>query len=182
MNCESEPLKIYPPTLPVGCPDCETTGNWRSKRRRKRKEDSLIVTIRKSKTDQEGSGAKVGIPYGSNPATCPVRSLKAWLEVSRIESEALFRSVDRHGRLGRKRISDKAVSDVVKKYARLAGLEPASYSGHSLRRGFATQADLNRAGFMAIKKQGRWKSDAVVHGYMENSNLFDDNAAAQLGM
>jgi site-specific recombinase XerD len=43
--------------------------------------DGLVVTIRRSKTDQEGVGATVGIPYGSDPQTCPVRAYRAWLEV-----------------------------------------------------------------------------------------------------
>ncbi len=41
-------------------------------------EEGLVVNIRKSKTDQEGMGRKIGIPYGSHPPTCPVRSLRAW--------------------------------------------------------------------------------------------------------
>jgi integrase len=39
----------------------------------------LTVRIRRSKTDQEGGGRSVGVPYGSNPATCPVRSWKRCL-------------------------------------------------------------------------------------------------------
>ncbi len=45
-------------------------------------EDGLVVRLRRSKTDQEATGRKVGIPFGSNRGTCPVRSLKAWLEAS----------------------------------------------------------------------------------------------------
>jgi integrase len=37
----------------------------------------LVVTVRRSKTDQEGEGRKVGLPFGSNPLTCPVRALHA---------------------------------------------------------------------------------------------------------
>ena len=47
--------------------------------------DGLVITLRRSKTDQDGAGRKVGLPYGSNPATCPIRSLQAWLEVAGIE-------------------------------------------------------------------------------------------------
>ena len=57
--------------------------------------DGLTVTLRRSKTDQEGSGRKVGIPYGSSPETCPVRSLRAWLEASGIESGPVFRPINR---------------------------------------------------------------------------------------
>ncbi len=39
--------------------------------------DGLVVTIRHSKTDQEGAGTKVGLPYGRLPETCPVRRLRA---------------------------------------------------------------------------------------------------------
>ena len=42
--------------------------------------DGLTVTLRRSKTDQEGEGRRAGIPYGSNPETCPVRTVQAWLE------------------------------------------------------------------------------------------------------
>ena len=52
--------------------------------------DGLTVHLRHSKTDQEGAGRSVGIPFGSNPATCPVRSWRAWLEVSGITEGHAF--------------------------------------------------------------------------------------------
>ena len=48
-----------------------------------RTNDGLVVTIRRSKTDQEGAGRKIGIPYGSHPQTCPVRAVDAWKEAAR---------------------------------------------------------------------------------------------------
>ena len=44
--------------------------------------DGLVITLRRSKTDQDGEGRKIGIPYGSNLETCPVRSLRVYLEAS----------------------------------------------------------------------------------------------------
>ena len=67
--------------------------------------DGLTVHLRRSKTDQEGAGRTVGIPFGSNPVTCPVRALRAWLEVSGITEGHAFCPVDRHGHLGTTRLS-----------------------------------------------------------------------------
>jgi integrase len=69
--------------------------------------DGLVVQVRRSKTDQEGEGRKVGLPFGSNPLTCPVRSLRAWLDMAGIVSGPIFRPVDRHGNLGTQRLTDQ---------------------------------------------------------------------------
>jgi integrase len=53
--------------------------------------DGLVLYLPRSKSDQEGEGAQVGVPYGSNPATCPVRAVTAWLEASGITAGPLFR-------------------------------------------------------------------------------------------
>jgi|HubBroStandDraft_6_1064221.scaffolds.fasta_scaffold758033_2 hypothetical protein len=55
--------------------------------------DGLTVTLRRSKTDQDGAGRKIGIPYGSNPETCPVRTVEAWLAEAGAEAGPLFRSI-----------------------------------------------------------------------------------------
>jgi integrase len=102
--------------------------------------DGLVVTVTHSKTDQEGEGRQIGIPCGSNPITCPVRTLRAWLDASKIEDGPLFRPIDRHGHLGTERLSDRAVAIVVKRTAQAAGLDPKLVAGHSLRSGMATSA------------------------------------------
>jgi integrase len=50
--------------------------------------DGMKITIRRSKTDQEGEGQKVGIPRGKHAATCPVRALTAWLRAKNKERPA----------------------------------------------------------------------------------------------
>lgn len=143
--------------------------------------DGLVVTLRRSKTDQEGEGRKVGIPYGSNPDTCPVRSMKAWLEAAAIESGPAFRSVTRHGKVG-SRMSGYAVALVVKRYAGELGLEPRDYSGHSLRAGLATSAAIAGASERAIMNQTGHRSAAMVRRYIRDGNLFRENAAAKVGL
>ena len=144
--------------------------------------DGVTVTVRHSKTDQEHAGRKVGIPYGSDPATCPVRSVKAWLEISGITTGALFRSVTRHGRINEKRLSDRAVAEVVKRAARAAGLDPAELAGHSLRAGLATSAAKAGKSERSIMAQTGHRSVIVARRYIRDGGLFTDNAAAGIGL
>ena len=102
--------------------------------------DGLKLRIRRSKTDQEAVGRTVGVPYGSQRQTCPVRAWGDWLAASGITEGPAWRPVTRHGHLGDQRLSDRAVSEIVKRSAEQAGLDPADYSGHSLRAGLITAA------------------------------------------
>ena len=113
----------------------------------------LVVTLRQSKTDQEGRGRRMGIPYGSSESTCPVRSLQAWLETARIIEGAVFRSLDKFQRVQPRRLSDKAVARIVKRRAKAVGLDPARYAGHSLRAGLATSAAAGGASERVIMAQ-----------------------------
>ena len=79
------------------------------------RDEGLAVTIRRSKTDQQGARRLVGLPYGSNPATCPVRATRGWLCESSAEAGPVFRSVDRRGHISPGRLSGKAVGLVVKR-------------------------------------------------------------------
>ncbi|OPY60119.1 MAG: Tyrosine recombinase XerD [Pelotomaculum sp. PtaU1.Bin065] len=144
--------------------------------------EGITVTLRKSKTDQEGHGRKIGIPYGSNIDTCPVRSLQAWLEGSGINEGPLFRSINRHGSLQQGRLSDKAVALVVKRTTEAAGLDPVMYSGHSLRAGLATSAAMAGVSERAIMNQTGHRSVSMVRKYIREGSLFRDNAAAGLGL
>jgi integrase len=94
----------------------------------------------------------------------------------------LFPAVSRHGRIGARSMSDRAVADVVKRYAAKAGFDPRGYSGHSLRAGFATQAALGGAADREIMRQGRWTNAATVHRYIRSANPLDDNAVTRLGL
>jgi hypothetical protein len=93
------------------------------------------VDIRRSKPDQEGKAASIGLMYGSDPATCPVRTRRAWLDAASVDEGPIFRHVDRHGRLLAARISGRAAAERMKRYCTAAGLDAAPYGGHSLRAG-----------------------------------------------
>jgi integrase len=122
------------------------------------------------------------VPYGSNPETCPVRTLQAWLEQAAIAEGPLFRSINRHGHLGRGRLSGIDVARVVKKLADRAGLDSEKYAGHSLRAGHATAAAIAGASERAIMNQTGHRSVQMVRRYIRDGNLFRDNSAGKLGL
>jgi integrase len=146
----------------------------------------LMVTVRKSKTDQEGAGARIGIPFGSDPATCPVRCLKAWLCASGITNGTLFRPILRgkataYGRAPA-RDGGKLIARIVKRAAKRAGLDPRLFGGHSLRAGLATQAAMAGKPDRVIMRQGRWVDRRTLERYIREGTVFRENAAAGIGL
>ena len=139
----------------------------------------MILTLRRSKTDQTGEGRKIGIPLARGP-WCPVTALEEWLARSGIAEGAIFRPIDRHGRIGLEPLSGEAVSLIVKERVRAAGINPAGYSGHSLRSGLATSAA--RAGIPSwkIRQQTGHASDTTLAPYIRDGELFRENAAGAL--
>lgn len=146
------------------------------------REDGLVVTLRRSKTDQEGAGVELGVPFGSDPATCPVRALRRWYEASGIEAGPIFRPVTRHGVIGEARLTDRSVALVVKRTAERAGLDPVQFAGHSLRAGLITSAAEAGVQERHIMAQSRHKSVPVMRRYIRGATLFQDNAAAAVGL
>ena len=144
--------------------------------------DGLTVMLRRSKTDQEGEGRKIGIPYGSNPETCPVRVLQAWLEQTALTNGPVFRSINRHGRMKPKKLSAADVARVVKKLADRAGLDATKYAGHSLRAGHATSAAVAGASERSIMNQTGHRSVQMVRRYIRDGSLFRENSAGKLGL
>ena len=144
--------------------------------------EGLVLTKRRSKTDQEGAGEQLGVPYGSNPSTCPVRAVDAWCQQARLSDGALFRPIDRHGRLGPGRLGAAAANRLVQRAAARAGLPPGRYSAHSLRAGLATSAANAGVSERAIMNQTGHRSLVVARGYIRQGTLFVDNAAAQVGL
>ena len=126
--------------------------------------EGIKIFIKRSKTDQSGEGMIKAIPYFDNKIYCPVTALKHWIELSQINSDKIFK------------ISDKSVSLIIKKYAALAGLDANKYGGHSLRSGFATSAAESGAEERNIMAMTGHKTTQMVRRYINEANLFKNNA------
>jgi integrase len=141
----------------------------------------IVLHLRRSKTDQDGQGRKIGIPFGRT-RWCPVAAVDAWLAAARITEGAIFRRVDRRGHVHNVRLSGEAVSLVVRERVATAGLDPAGYSGHSLRAGLATSAAQAGVSTCKIRQQTGHASDAMLGRYIRDGQLFTDNAAGMLSV
>lgn len=136
----------------------------------------IVIHLRTSKTDQEGQGRKVAIPYARG-AICPVLALQEWLEAAEIKDGPVFRPVNRHGVVADVALSAQAVALVVKARAKAVGLDPEKFAGHSLRSGLVTSAAQLGVSSWKIRQQTGHASDAMLARYIRDANIFVDNAA-----
>lgn len=141
--------------------------------------EGMTILIRRSKTDQQGEGRKIAVPFARSHA-CPVKALANWLEQAGIQSGPLFRSVNKAGEIGCVALSSQTVAAIVKEYARKAGLNADNYSGHSLRAGLITSAAKAGVSNWKIRQQTGHRSDAMLQRYIRDSEIFDGNAAGSV--
>jgi integrase len=136
----------------------------------------IIVTLGRSKTDQEGEGQRVIIPT-STRNRCPARALLDWRQASGQYEGYIFRRFSPKGSLLDKPISADRANSIIKAIAKVAGCPRADeMSAHSLRRGFATETARMGASMASIQKHGRWKSTQTVLEYIEAGREFSDSA------
>jgi integrase len=141
--------------------------------------EGAILTIRKSKTDQEGRGREVAIGYAKRPELCPVRALQSYIHALGRNTGPLFVSM-RKSQYTHSRLSTDAVARIVKDYADRLGLDPRQFSGLSLRAGFVTTAALLGASEDEIALQTGHKSMTVLRGYIRRASLFERNAMTRI--
>lgn len=142
--------------------------------------EGMEILIPRSKGDQRGEGQVCALPYGDT-ALCPVTALKTWCEKSYIESGFIFRAINRHEQINPAPLTPDGVSLIIKAIAVECQLPHAEkMSGHSLRRGFATETSKKGAPFVSIMRHGRWKHEKTVLGYIEEGQRFLENAASHL--
>ena len=128
--------------------------------------EGVKILIKRSKTDQSGEGSVKAIPYFDNQEFCPVVALKNYLtkKFSNTNEGKIFN------------ISDKSVALIIKRYAKKAGLDSSKYAGHSLRSGFATTAAEFGAEERNIMAMTGHKTTQMVRRYIQEANLFKNNA------
>lgn len=143
--------------------------------------DGLIINLYRSKTDQQGEGARVVVPVG-NIERCPIRALLAWRQAcSDKVSGFVFKRVTKDDKIIECGITSRYWSRLLRHLAKDAGvINWELISSHSLRRGFATEAARLGASLPAIQKHGRWRTTRTVVEYVEAGRQFTDSAVKVL--
>mgnify|MGYP001209414539 CR=1 FL=1 len=141
-------------------------------------DEGVSVTITRSKTDQGGKGIIKGIPYHSEPVLCPVRSLLRWEKFAKLQEKKpddyVFGGIDKIGRISSETMHGGSVAKIVKLRASAAGIDPKAVSGHSLRRGFATEAVRQGKRLELVQRHLAHARISTTSGYVDEATRFDD--------
>ena len=138
--------------------------------------EGLLVHVRRSKTDVQGTGQKVAVIEGK--AVKPIARVERWLRASGISKGYVFQTLLRGGVASGCPLDPGDVARVVKRHARRIGLEPRDYSGHSLRAGFVTSAAVHHARIDKIMEVTRHRNAETVLKYIRDEESFVDHAGA----
>lgn len=138
------------------------------------------------------------VMYGTDPDTCPVRALRSYLlalaEAGRTDGP-LFVRIDRHGRVAPPmlrrgqvigdpagRLTGEAIGDVVAALADRCDLK-GDWSGHSLRRGFATAAYAAGSDLLSIARAGGWGDGSrTLAGYVQTIDRVKNSPLIGIGL
>lgn len=110
----------------------------------------------------------------------PVEALNAWLEAVRIDSGSVFRAIDRWGNVSKRALEPKAINDIVKQRATMAGLEARDFSAHGLRSGYLTEAANRGIPLPEAMEQSRHRSVQQASEYYNSATRRSGRAARLL--
>ncbi|CAO4196665.1 tyrosine-type recombinase/integrase [Methylorubrum extorquens] len=136
--------------------------------------DGIIVHVRRSKTDQDGQGQEIAVPRGGKLKPCD--ALDALMAAAKITAGPVFRPINKGGRVGSDRLTDRSVADIVKRHVGAAGLDASLFSGHSLRAGFVTSALAAGADVLKVMHVTRHTAVTTLQKYDRRARAFDDHA------
>lgn len=139
----------------------------------------MTITLHQSKTDRLREGRVLAIPFGRTDV-CPIQILKDWLTMLPDQNGPVFRPVAKGGRISGQRLSDHAVSDLVKFYARKIGLNANDFSGHSIRAGLVSSCAQAGIASWIIRRTTGHRSEEMLQRYIRPVEAFSYNASGLL--
>lgn len=141
--------------------------------------DGLLVQVLRRKTRDLPD--EVAVPWATDPSLCAARAavrLRASLLAQGFTHGPLFRQIRRGGHVQPEGLAPQAVADILQRIAERADLPVpdgfGGWGGHSLRRGFATEARRAGADALRIARHGGWADNsAALAGYLVDVDRWD---------
>lgn len=141
-------------------------------------EAGIIITIRKSKTDQFGKGRRIGLPFVDfNDRFCAPYWLRKWLKVAQIKAGPIWRSIGHQHKgallapVSEKAIRSREVARIIKRLVKNGGFDPDGYSGHSMRAGLATTLAVAGIEERRIQDVTGHRSVEILRGYIRDGRV-----------
>ncbi|MDT0618600.1 site-specific integrase [Salinisphaera sp. P385] len=134
-------------------------------------EEGMTCFLGRSKTDRQLIGTTYRVPALSR--WCPVTATLDWISYAGLSTGSLFRGVTRSGTLKAGALHHNSVVPLLRQLFLRAGLaSPETYSGHSLRRGFAGWASANGWDARALMEYVGWKDIHSAMRYIDAPDAF----------
>lgn len=132
-------------------------------------DQGMTLFLPRTKGDRPLAGTTYRLPALSR--WCPVSAVLAWLAAAHLHEGPVFRRIGRWGEVGADGLHCNSVVPLLRRLFSEAGLtQPESYSGHSLRRGFAGWANRNGWDVKTLMEYVGWKD---VHSAMRYVDVAD---------
>lgn len=135
-------------------------------------ERGMCIWISRSKTDQEGNGTSVAIPYGRARYTCPVLAVEDWIRVRGKAPGPLFVRFYGGRHMSNESLKPAGICNVLKRAVANIGVDARDYGAHSMRSGMITCAARKKVDLRDIMTRSGQKSVRTVMRYVKRAQAF----------
>lgn len=133
--------------------------------------EGMVCYFPQTKGDRQLKGSSFKAPMLSQ--LCPVTAYTEWIELAQLDSGSVFRSVSKSGKIGNNGLHPDSLIPLLRTLFANAGIaSPMQYSGHSLRRGFASWATSNGWDLKMLMEYVGWKNVHSAMRYIESVDPF----------
>ena len=137
-----------------------------------RRGQQLEIFVASSKTDREHRGQVYVLP--ALKRLCPVQAYEDWLSISELQVGPVFRPINQWGQIAAPGLKPDGVTYVLREAFARSGLEGGVYTGHSLRRGFATWASAEKWNTKELMDYVGWRDVKSALRYVDTIAPFGD--------
>lgn len=131
----------------------------------------MEIYLPRTKGDRSGQGRRFKAP--ALKQLCPVEAYLEWINAAQIKRGAVFRAINRWGRLADEALHPNSIIGIVRSCCQKAGIEDSdTFSSHSLRRGFANWANDHRWDTKSLMEYVGWRDAHSAMRYIDAPDPF----------